>query len=248
MTIHHDWQSDAAQVPIRIGLLQGLTGKRLFDVALALALLLPLSAVMLGVAGLLLLTQGRPVLYLSERMRAPGQPFRLIKFRTMVPVDSDGGATGGHKSWRISRLGRILRRSRCDELPQIFNILAGDMSFVGPRPPLREYVERFPGRYGQVMQMRPGVTGLATLICHAHEDRILARCLSPAATQSAYYRRCLPVKLRLEMVYLRRQTLRLDLWIIANTVATVMLPGWKRWRRKGRPGNPRPPDTAHAAG
>ncbi|SEH97509.1 sugar transferase [Paracoccus alkenifer] len=248
MTIHHDWHADAGLVPIRTARLQGPTGKRLFDVALALALLLPLSAVMLGVAGVLLLAQGRPVFYLSERMRAPGQVFRLIKFRTMIPVDSDSGATGGHKSWRISRLGRILRRSRCDELPQIFNILAGDMSFVGPRPPLREYVERFPVRYGQVMQMRPGVTGLATLICHAHEDRILARCLSPAATESAYYRRCLPMKLRLDMVYLRRRTLWLDLWIIANTVATVIRPGWKHRRRRGLAGNPRPPDTARAAG
>jgi len=247
MTIQQDWQAGAARTPRGAGT-RVPDRKRLFDLGLALVLLLPLSAVMLVVAGALLIMQGRPVLYLSERMRAPGQPFRLIKFRTMVPVKEDGGATGGHKSWRITRLGCILRRTRIDEFPQLFNIFSGDMSFVGPRPPLREYVERFPRHYAQVLRMRPGVTGLATLICHAHEDRILARCLSPAATQAAYYRRCLPRKLRLEAVYQQRQSLMLDLWVIANTVATVIRPGWKRWRRRGRPGNPRPPDTAPAAG
>lgn len=247
MAIHHGWQAGAVREPPGIGV-RAPDGKRLFDILLALALLLPLSAVMLAVAGLLLLMQGRPVLYLSKRMGASGQSFRLLKFRTMVPVAEDGGATGGHKSWRITRLGHLLRRSRIDELPQLFNILAGDMSFVGPRPPLREYVERFPHRYALVLRMRPGVTGLATLVCHAHEDRILARCLTQAATQAAYDRRCLPRKLRLEMVYQQRQSLALDLWIIANTLATVIRPGWRYWRRRGRPGNPRPADTAHAAG
>lgn len=187
MAIHHGWQAGAVREPPGIGV-RAPDGKRLFDILLALALLLPLSAVMLAVAGLLLLMQGRPVLYLSKRMGASGQSFRLLKFRTMVPVAEDGGATGGHKSWRITRLGHLLRRSRIDELPQLFNILRGDMSFVGPRPPLREYVERFPHRYALVLRMRPGVTGLATLVCHAHEDRILARCLTQAATQAAYDR------------------------------------------------------------
>lgn len=209
----------------------GMTpGKRLFDVGLALLLLVPLSVLMVLVAGLLLVFEGRPVFYLSERMRAPGQSFRLIKFRTMTAVDKDAGATGAYKSWRITRLGCFLRRTRIDELPQLFNILRGDMSFVGPRPPLREYVDRFPRRYAEVLRTRPGVTGLATLIYHAHEDRIMARCHSPEATEAAYYRRCLPTKLRLDMIYQRRRTLALDLWIIANTVMTVIIPRWKRRR------------------
>ena len=95
---------------------------------------------------------------------------------------------------------------------------------------MREYVERFPRRYAQVLRTRPGVTGLATLIYHAHEDRIMARCHSPEATEAAYYRRCLPTKLRLDMIYQQRRTLALDLWIILNTVMTVIIPGWKRRR------------------
>lgn len=205
-------------------------GKRLFDVTLALLLLVPLSVVMLVVAVVLAIFEGRPIFYISERMRTRDEAFRLIKFRTMTHVADDAGATGAHKAWRITRLGRFLRRTRIDELPQLFNILRGDMSFVGPRPPLREYVERFPRRYAQVLRTRPGVTGLATLIYHAHEDRILARCHTAEATEAAYYRRCLPTKLRLDRIYQRRRTMALDLWIIANTVMTVIRPGWVRRR------------------
>lgn len=249
VTIQHDWErtDGMAAVPPSFLVVRdhvdpswarrtddpgiGMTlGKRMFDIVLSLALLIPLSVVMLVVAGLLALLEGRPILYVSERMRAPGESFRLLKFRTMTQVDNDAGATGAHKAWRITRLGNFLRRSRIDELPQLFNILVGDMSFVGPRPPLREYVERFPRRYAQVLRTRPGVTGLATLIYHAHEDRILARCHSHEATEAAYYRRCLPTKLRLDLIYQRRRTLALDLWIILNTVMTVIIPVWKRRR------------------
>ena len=167
-------------------------------------------------------------------MRAPGQPFRLIKFRTMTAVEKDAGATGAHKAWRITRLGCILRRTRIDELPQLFNILKGDMSFVGPRPPLREYVERFPAVYAQVLKSRPGVTGLATLIYHRHEDRILARCTSAEATERAYYRRCLPAKLKIDLIYQRHRSLRLDLWILWNTLKIVISRRDERPRRRRR--------------
>ena len=164
MTIQHDWEATeaAGMIPVRhparlsdhvAERRAGMTwGKRLFDVALALVLLVPLSVVMLVVAVLLAVAEGRPVFYVSERMRAPGQAFNLIKFRTMAHVADDGGATGAHKAWRITPLGHFMRRTRIDELPQLFNILKGDMSFVGPRPPLREYVERFPAVYSQVLK------------------------------------------------------------------------------------------------
>lgn len=209
--------------------------KRAFDILMSLALLLPLSFVMLLVAAVLLLTQGRPVFYVASRMRSHDECFGQLKFRTMLLAEHDSGATGGHKHWRITRIGRFLRRSRIDELPQLFNILRGDMSFVGPRPPLREFVERFPVQYAQVLRNRPGVTGLATMIYHAHEDRILAQCKTAEATEAAYYRRCLPAKLRLDMIYLRQGNLRMDLWIIMNTVMTVLIPHWQSRRlRLGR--------------
>ena len=251
MTIHQDWDKadrrDLASVPGfelawiarepdsgRIGM---TPGKRAFDIVLALVLLVPLSVVMVVVAGVLLLMQGRPLFYVAPRMRAPGEQFKLLKFRTMLRQDGDSGATGAHKHWRITRVGRFLRRTRIDELPQLFNILRGDMSFVGPRPPLREYVERFPALYAVVLQDRPGVTGLATMIYHAHEDRIMARCTTAEATEAAYYRRCLPTKLRLDMIYQRRRNLRVDLWIIWHTIMTVLIPNWQgRGRRRAPSG------------
>lgn len=240
MTIHHDWDRTDGHKLVSAGPLRfhwllngrasanGMTvRKRAFDITFALLLLIPLSVVMLIVAAILLLTQGRPLFYVAPRMRAPGQPFNLLKFRTMLRDEGDSGATGAHKNWRITRVGRVLRRTRIDELPQLFNILRGDMSFVGPRPPLREYVERFPAQYSEVLANRPGVTGLATMIYHAHEDRIMASCQTAEATEAAYYRRCLPTKLRLDLIYQRRNNLRVDLWIIMNTVMTVILPNWQ---------------------
>ena len=215
--------------------------KRAFDIALSLALLIPLSLVMAMVALVLLVAQGRPLLYIAPRMRAPSEQFNLLKFRTMLCEDSDFGATGAHKHWRITRAGRILRRTRIDELPQLFNILRGDMSFVGPRPPLREYVERFPALYAQVLRSRPGVTGLATMIYHAHEDRIMAGCQTAEATEAAYYRRCLPTKLRLDLIYQRRRTLRMDIWIVWNTVMTVLRPDWQGRRARRAQPTPQPP-------
>ncbi|RMC34682.1 sugar transferase [Paracoccus alkanivorans] len=206
--------------------------KRLFDIVLATVLLVPLSVVMAVVALTLLVVQGRPILYRAERMQAPGRSFRQLKFRTMLLHDEDSGATGAHKHWRITPIGRFLRRSRIDEFPQLFNILRGEMSFVGPRPPLREYVERFPLKYRQVLRCRPGVTGLATLIYHRHEDRILARCGSAEATERAYYRRCLPAKLRIDEIYLHRSSLGLDLWILWNTARIVVSHRDERPRRR----------------
>ncbi len=208
--------------------------KRVFDLCFALFLLIPLGLVMLVVSVVLLLKQGRPIFYAAERMRAPGRSFTQLKFRTMLRQDGDFGATGAHKHWRITPFGHFLRRSRIDELPQLFNILRGDMSFVGPRPPLREYVERFPAIYSQVLNSRPGVTGLATLIYHRHEDRILASCQSAEATEAAYYRRCLPAKLKIDLIYQRHRSTGMDLWILWNTIKTVISRRDERPRRRGR--------------
>ena len=105
------------------------------------------------------------------------------------------------------------------------------MSFVGPRPTIREYVDRYPTVYGQVLQSRPGVTGLATLIYHRHEDRIMAKCDTAEETDRAYYARCLPTKLRIELVYRRSASPLLDIWIMWKTFIAV-IPGFDRPRRK----------------
>jgi len=200
--------------------------KRGFDIVLALVLMvlsLPVLAVLLP---MLWVIDGGAVFYVSERMKTPAQGFQLIKLRTMSPIKgpTNSGVSGGDKAARITRLGAFLRRTRLDEIPQLWNILRGDMSFVGPRPPLRQYVEMFPELYDNILKNRPGITGLATLILHAHEERILAACTSPAETEAAYVRRCIPRKARLDMIYQKNCTLWFDLWLIGQT-ARALWPG-----------------------
>jgi lipopolysaccharide/colanic/teichoic acid biosynthesis glycosyltransferase len=192
--------------------------KRAFDIAVAGLLLLVLWPLLLATAVLLLLFEGRPVFYVAERMGAPGRTFRQWKFRTMrVGADAAGGVTGGDKAKEISRLHRILRRSRLDELPQLWNVLRGDMSLVGPRPPMKRYVELYPDLYARVLQSRPGLTGLATLRFHLYEERLLAACATAEETDAVYRRACIRQKARLDLIYQRRRTLWLDICLVAET-------------------------------
>ena len=192
--------------------------KRLFDLALAVPALL-LGAPVLGLIALaVLVTDGRPVLYIAERMRGPDEPFGLVKFRTMKATAADRGVSGGDKAARVTRTGRILRRHRLDELPQLWNVVRGDISLVGPRPPLREYVERFPEVYAEVLRSRPGITGLASVYAHRHEEWLLARTRTAEETDAVYARRCVPLKARLDMIYARKWSLWLDVKLIAATL------------------------------
>lgn len=197
-------------------------GKRLFDLALALIaavlLLLPAAAIALWI----LIRSGRPVFYVAERMKTVDQPFALWKFRTMTVAGGDSGVSGGDKTARVTPEGRILRRLRLDEIPQLWNILKGDMSFVGPRPPLRQYTERFPDLYRLVLRSRPGLTGLATLHFHRHEERLLAACRDTAETDRTYSRRCVPRKARLDLIYQRHASVCHDATILAQTISRVV--------------------------
>lgn len=192
--------------------------KRIFDVVFALVLCVVLSPVILGVALAILLIDGGPVLYRSERMKTPTHGFALWKFRTMKPDPGDSGVSGGDKADRVTRTGRFLRAKRLDELPQLWNILRGDISFVGPRPPLRRYVEMFPDVYSRVLQARPGVTGLATLAYHKTEERLLSVCSSATETEAVYIRRCVPAKARLDQIYAAHASLCWDIRLILATV------------------------------
>lgn len=197
--------------------------KRIVDLGMAV-LLMALVALPFGVLLVVLwLNEGRPVFYVAERMRAPGQPFQLWKLRTMAVVPPEVGVSGGDKVARITPMGWFLRRSRLDEVPQLWNVLRGDMSFVGPRPPLRLYVERFPALYAQVLQSRPGITGLATLVFHRHEEALLARCRTPAETDAVYSRRCVPRKARIDLIYQRRRTVVMDLRLMWSTLARATI-------------------------
>jgi lipopolysaccharide/colanic/teichoic acid biosynthesis glycosyltransferase len=196
--------------------------KRLFDltvaVGLGLVLALPFAVLVIWI----LLREGRPVFYLSERMKTPQTPFLLWKLRTMRPAADDSGVTGGDKAARITPTGAILRRARLDEIPQLWNVIRGDMSFVGPRPPLRQYVERFPEIYAKVLQSRPGITGLATLHFHRHEEWLISQARSAGETDAIYARRCIPRKARLDLIYAARRNLCLDAALMWQTFVRVL--------------------------
>ena len=213
-----------------------VNGKRLFDIALALVLLVPGLPAIAVVSALILTRDGWPAFYGSERMRAPGRPFTLWKFRTMmVDEGPELGVSGGDKAHRITPLGRALRRTRLDELPQLFNVLRGDMSFVGPRPPTRHYVERFPDLYAEVLHCRPGITGLASVFFHAHEEWLLRGTRTAAETDAIYVRRCVPRKAALDLIYRDRQSFALDLWLIYLTAGKLLpLPGRRLARLKAK--------------
>lgn len=196
--------------------------KRIFDVVIALVCVVLLAVPAILAAALLLLFQGWPVFYLSERMKTPESGFSLWKFRTMEMSSFDSGVSGGDKTFRITKIGRLLRRSRLDEVPQLWNILRGDMSFVGPRPPLKTYVNRYPHLYSRVLQSRPGLTGLATIAFHKREQALLADSTSAAETDAIYVRRCLPRKAQLDLIYTQKQTLWLDVFIIARTAWRIL--------------------------
>ena len=192
--------------------------KRVFDLGLAMCLGVPVGLAILGLSIWLRRVQGAPVFFLSERIGRDGRPFCLLKLRTMHVAADPGIATGGDKAGRITGPGQWLRDRRLDELPQLWNILRGDMSFVGPRPPLRRYVERHASVYSAVLRSQPGVTGLATLIYHRAEAKLLQSAQDAAETDALYSRICVPRKARLDLIYQRNAGLWLDIVILWRTL------------------------------
>ena len=192
--------------------------KRLMDISLSFLLGLMLVLPFLVIAIAVLVLDGRPVFHRAERMRSPTCAFTLWKFRTMRPCPGPDDPATCQTARRITPLGRVLRQSRLDEIPQLWNILRGDMSLVGPRPPLRSYVERFPVLYAQILQNRPGLTGLATLVYHRHEDQLLSRSGSHERARQIYFDRCIPQKAKIDAIWAQNRTLLFDLRILIDTI------------------------------
>jgi len=195
--------------------------KRIFDLFFASLLVIILGPIILWLIWVIWRREGGPIFYAAERMKTPTQSFRLWKFRTMRVVAEDSGVSGANKAARVTPTGAWLRRHRLDEFPQLWNILKGDLSFVGPRPPLREYVDRFPEIYSQVLKSRPGVTGLATIIFHKHEEQLLAPCKTAAETDAVYCRACIPRKARLDLIYQHHQSTCYDFDLVFQTIGNL---------------------------
>src|SRR5215472_3011097 len=189
--------------------------KRLFDIfvaGLGLVLGLPWFAL---VALLMKLSDRGPVFYKQIRIGRFGRPFQIWKFRTMVVGAGKMGplVTQTHDP-RVTRIGRILRKTKIDELPQLWNVLKGDMSLVGPRPQVPRYIERLTPAQREMLQHRPGITDMASLKFRNEQDL-----LSGAADVDDFYiRYCLPRKIALNLQYARKASLPYDIWIILQTL------------------------------
>lgn len=189
--------------------------KRSLDLIAALLGLIVLSPLLLIVALAVKLTSRGPVFFCQERVGRGFRKFRIVKFRTMVrDAPRLGGQLTAGRDPRITLLGRFLRKTKTDELPQLFNVLVGDMSLVGPRPEVPRYVERFRADYEELLRVRPGITDLASLK-YRNESELLAQAANP---EDAYVTQVLPDKIALGHQYIRQASLWLDLKLIAKTV------------------------------
>ncbi len=193
-------------------------GKRLLDVLGAVAGLVVLAPLLLVVAIAVKCTSKGPALFGQKRIGKDGATFTIWKFRSMVSgADQMGPLITASGDSRITATGRFLRRSKIDEFPQLWNVLIGDMSFVGPRPELPVYVRDYTPEQRGVLAVRPGITDLAA-VAYRHEEEILAK----AADRERFYREViLPHKLALNLEYIRNLSFRFDLVLIFRTVGAI---------------------------
>jgi lipopolysaccharide/colanic/teichoic acid biosynthesis glycosyltransferase len=189
--------------------------KRMFDFVVAAAGLLVLSPVMLLTAWLIKVESPGPIFFRQERVGKNFVSFRIYKFRTMMQEASSRGRliTVGNDA-RITRLGRFLRKTKIDELPQLINVLRGDMSLVGPRPEVPRYVEMFRRDYEEILRIRPGITDTASLK-YQDEAEILGGDGNP---EENYVQRILPDKIKLARDYVERSSFSYDLGLIFRTL------------------------------
>jgi len=189
--------------------------KRVFDIVFSALGLLVLLPFFLLVALLIKLDSKGPVFYLQERIGKGGKPFKIFKFRTMV-VDADkkGLLSLGKKDSRITKVGVFLRKTKFDELPQLINVLKGDMSFVGPRPEVKKYTDLYTPEQREVLQVRPGITDYASLE-YIDEEQLLGASDDPEKT---YIEEIMPHKIRLNKEYLANRSFFSDIKLIFMTV------------------------------
>ena len=193
-------------------------GKRALDLILSLSGLLLASPVLLVIAALVKSTSSGPTVYRHVRVGLNGQLFGVMKFRTMVRnADQHGPAITSAADPRITPVGRWLRRLKLDELPQLWNVLKGDMSLVGPRPEVPRYVESYSPAQRRVLSVRPGITDPAS-IAYRHEEELL----TGHADLDRHYREVvLPDKLNLNLAYLDRMSLLYDLSLLLRTATAI---------------------------
>jgi lipopolysaccharide/colanic/teichoic acid biosynthesis glycosyltransferase len=195
--------------------------KRLFDAIISCLGLLLLSPLLLIVAGMILMADGSPILFRQIRVGRNGNDFKLNKFRTMTISQEalKGSFDAGNKN-RTTRVGAFLRKTKIDELPQLWNVLIGDMSIVGPRPEVRKWVDAYPERWAKILTVKPGITDPAS-IYYRNEEELLAQADDP---EVCYRDHILPHKLDLYEEYVRTRSFFGDICLILKTIVLVLFP------------------------
>ena len=195
--------------------------KRAFDLILSFLFLIITSPFLLGIAVAIKLDSPGPVLFKGARVGVDGALFSILKFRTMVDLPASAGpAVTGKKDQRITRVGGFLRTYKLDEIPQLLNVIKGEMSLVGPRPEDPKYVVHYTGEQRKVLSVRPGIASSAA-VKYRHEEDLLAN-VPAEELDKVYIAEILPEKLSLDMEYVENWTLLLDFKILYGAVFTVL--------------------------
>jgi len=193
--------------------------KRLFDITFSFIGLIFLFPFLILISVVIMLSSKGSIFYIQKRVGYKGQDFNLIKFRTMKPgADSQGLLTVGGRDPRITGVGYFLRKYKLDELPQLVNVLIGDMSLVGPRPEVRKYVDLYTDEQRKVLNLKPGITDYAS-IEYFNENDLIARSANPEQT---YIKEIMPAKIKLNLKYMSEVGVLTDLKLIFKTFARIL--------------------------
>jgi lipopolysaccharide/colanic/teichoic acid biosynthesis glycosyltransferase len=190
--------------------------RRLVDVVVSTSGLVVLSPLFAILAVAVKLSSPGPAFHRGERIGRGGKPFTLYKFRSMCVAESGPAITRAGDP-RVTAVGRFLRRTKLDELPQLINVVAGDMSLIGPRPEVPRYVEMYDAEQRRILSVRPGITSPASLFYRSEEEQ-----LAGPDWERIYVERIMPAKLRIDLEYLERRTLASELLVIARTIAALL--------------------------
>lgn len=193
--------------------------KRFFDILVSGLGILVLSPILILIAFLIKLNDSGDVLYLQKRVGQFGSEFKIFKFRTMIPnADKFGSLTIGDKDNRITSIGKILRKTKLDELPQLINVLIGNMSLVGPRPEVKEYVKLYSKEQKDILKHKPGITDYAS-IYYRNESSILGSSDNP---KKKYIEEIMPHKITLNKKYFENASVFEDIKVIFLTIKEVI--------------------------
>jgi len=197
-----------------------MNAKRLFDLTFSVLGLLILSPFLLIISLFILFESGRPIIYRQKRLGKDWKEITLYKFRTMNSQKTEDSLSCSPKhDQRITRVGRYLRKYKLDELPQLFNVLTGDMSIVGPRPELPKFIEYYLDIYKEILKVKPGITDLASI--KFRDESSFLDC-EAVDIEKVYLNKILPKKLEYSKIYLKKQGFFYDIGLIFKTIYAVI--------------------------